>query len=116
MPHFCYSLSNSHGQTILRGLKANEAAIGDVIEDYRKDGQRVVERIADKHKKERALVIQQQEHSRLKYGQTYGEARHVAGTLLGKLESVDIDEMMSNVGKDPTTNRLQQLRQTITDS
>lgn len=62
------------------------------------------------------MVTQQQEQIRLKYGQTYSEARDFAGTLLGKLESVDIDEMMSNVGKDPTINRLKQLRQTITDS
>jgi len=100
----------------LRGLKANEAAIGDVVEDYRNDGQRVVERIADKHKKERALIVQQQEQERLRHLQTYGEARYVTETLLGKLESVDVDKMMLRVGKDPTTNHLKQLQQMITDA
>ena len=100
----------------MRGLKANEAAIGDVIEDYRNDGQRVVERIADKHRKERARIVQQQEQERLRHLQTYGEARRVAETLQGKLESVDIDKMMLHVGKESTTNRLKQLQQMITDA
>ncbi|KAK7704185.1 hypothetical protein SLS64_008743 [Diaporthe eres] len=102
--------------TILRGLKTNEAAIGDVVNDYRNDGQRVVEKIAHKHEKERALITQQQEQNRLEYVQTYGEARRVAGTLLGKLESVDVDKTIIYVGKSTPTNRLKQLRQTITDA
>lgn len=100
----------------MRGLKANEAAVGDVIRDYRDDGNRIIERVAEKHKKERLLLMQQQEQNRLRYVQNYGEARHVAGTFLGRLESVDVGKLMTQVGKDGTANRLKQLRQTITDS
>lgn len=87
-----------------------------MIDDYRSDGQRVVERIANKHKKERALIIQQQEQERLRHLQTYGEARHAVEKLVGKLESVDVDQMMLHVGKDSTTNRLKQLQQMIADA
>lgn len=76
----------------------------------------MVERIAHKHRKERALITQQQEQNRLEYVQTYGKARHVAGTLLGKLESVDVDDTITRVGKSAPTNRLKQLLQTITDA
>ncbi|KAG6362621.1 hypothetical protein INS49_007713 [Diaporthe citri] len=102
--------------TILRGLKTSEAAIDDVVDDYQKDGQRVVEKIAHKHRKERALITQQQEQKRLEYVQTYGQARHVAGTLLGKLESVDVDETVAHVRENAPTNHLKQLLQTITEA
>lgn len=69
-----------------------------------------------KHEKERALITQQQEQNRLEYVQTYGEARRVAGTLLGKLESVDVDKTITHVEKSAPTNRLKQLLQTISDS
>lgn len=87
-----------------------------MVEDYRKDGQRVVQRIADRHKKERVSITQQQEQNRLSHVQTYREARHVVGTLLSELESVDVDKLMVHVGKDSTANRLKQLQQTITDA
>lgn len=87
-----------------------------MIDDYRRDGQRVVERIADKHEKERALIVQQQEQERLRHLQAYREARHAVETLVGKLESVDVDQMMLHVGKDSTTNRLKQLQQMITSA
>jgi hypothetical protein len=97
----------------LRGLKDGEAAIDDVVDDYRNDGQRVVDRIEDKHRKERAQVVQEQEKERLRRIQTYGEARHVTQMLLGKLESIDVDKVMLRVGKDPTTNRLKQMQQML---
>ncbi|KAJ0120740.1 hypothetical protein J7T55_015472 [Diaporthe amygdali] len=102
--------------TILRSLKTKEAAIVDVIEDYRTDGKRVVERMADKHRKERSQVIQQQEQNRLRCIQTYGEARRFAGALQDKLESVDVGKTINNVGKDATTNHLKQLQQAIIDT
>lgn len=85
------------------------------MEDYREDGKRVVQRIAQKHSKERLLVTQQQEQKRLRYIQGYREARHIAGTLRGELESVDVDQMVTNV-EDATANRLRQLQRTITDA
>lgn len=62
------------------------------------------------------MVMQQQEQNRLSYVQSYGEARHVAGTFLGRLESVDVGQLMGQVGKDATANRLKQLQQTIADA
>ncbi|KAL1868916.1 hypothetical protein Daus18300_005752 [Diaporthe australafricana] len=102
--------------TILLGLKTKEAAIGDVIQDYRTDGKRIVKRIADKHKKERAQVIQEQERIRLGHIQILGEARRLAGTLKGKLESVDLDKTMSIARKDASSNGLKRLRQAMTDA
>ncbi|POS78065.1 hypothetical protein DHEL01_v203551 [Diaporthe helianthi] len=99
--------------TILRGLKATESAIDDVVEDYRNDGQRVVERIAEKHRKERALVVEQQEQDRLQRLHAYSEAQRVTKTVLGKLESVDIEEIMLDVERSSATNRLRELKQRI---
>lgn len=76
----------------------------------------MVERIAQKHERERAFITQQQEQNRRKYVQSYGEARHVAGALLDKLESVDVDEKFTHVEKNAPINRLKQLLQTITDA
>lgn len=76
----------------------------------------MVERIEHKHSKERLLVLQQQEQNRLRFIQTYHEARHVAGALLDKLESVDVDTTIAHLGKDATTNRLKQLQQTFTNA
>lgn len=76
----------------------------------------MVEKLAHEHLKERALVTKQQEQNRLKYVQTYGEARRAAGTLLGKLKSVDVDRTVTHVEKNAPTNRLKQLLQTITDA
>lgn len=76
----------------------------------------MVEKLAHKHLEERSLVTQQQKQNRLKYVQTYGEARRVAGTLLGKLKSVDVDGAITHVEKNAPTNRLKQLLQTITDT
>lgn len=87
-----------------------------MIRDYRDDGNRIIERVAEKHKKERLLLMQQQEQKRLRYVQNYGEARHVAGTFLGRLESVDVGKLMTQVGKDGPANRLKQLHQAIADS
>ncbi|KAI3397640.1 hypothetical protein diail_10511 [Diaporthe ilicicola] len=102
--------------TLLRGLKTKEAAIEDVIRDYQMGGNRIVERMADKHRKERAQITQEQEQNRLGYVQTYGKARRRGETLRGRLESVDIDKMMSSVGKDETANRLKQLQQAFSDA
>ncbi|KAG8157237.1 hypothetical protein KVR01_012945 [Diaporthe batatas] len=101
--------------TILRGLKATESSIDDVVEDYRNDGQRVVERIAEKHRKEKVLVIQQQEQERLRRLQAYGQAQQVTERVLGQLESVDLDTIMVDMAKDSPANRLQQLKQRIRD-
>lgn len=76
----------------------------------------MVKRIANKHRNERLLITQQQEKNRLNHVQTYREARLVVGTLLSKLESVDVNKFMVHVGKDTTANRLKQLQQTITDA
>lgn len=60
-------------------------------------------------------MTKQQEQNRLGYVQDYREARHKTGTVLGKLESVDVDQMVIDV-EDTTANRLEQLLQTITDA
>lgn len=100
----------------MRGLKATESAIDDVVEDYRNDGQRVVERIAEKHRKEKALVVQQQEQERLARLQAYGEAQQITETVLGQLESVDLDQIMLDMERNSATNRLQHLKQRIRDA
>lgn len=76
----------------------------------------MVEKIAHKHRKERALITRQQEQNRLRCVQIYDEGRRAAGTLLGKLESVDVDETIIHVEKNAPANRLKQLLQTITDA
>lgn len=60
-------------------------------------------------------MTKQQEQNRLGYIQGYREARHSTGTVLGKLKSVDVDQMVTHV-EDATANRLEQLLQTITDA
>lgn len=59
-------------------------------------------------------MTKQQEQNRQGYVQDYGEARHKTGTVLGKLKSVDVNQMVTHV-EDATANRLKQLLQTITD-
>lgn len=60
-------------------------------------------------------MTRQQEQNRQGYVQDYLEARHKTGTVLGKLKSVEVDQMVTHV-EDATANRLKQLLQTSADA
>ncbi|ROV90401.1 hypothetical protein VPNG_10022 [Cytospora leucostoma] len=98
---------------ILRSLKTKEDSIGDVVDDYGREGRRIVDRISAKHDKERRQLLLQYEQYRLDYIRACKETRHRARETLNGLRSVDLNQVVGEVDRDPIIDRLRELQRTL---
>lgn len=98
---------------ILRNLKTKEQAITDVVEDYERQGQRIVRKISAVHEKERKLFIDQHEQHRLNYIKVCTESRRRTKAKLHDLKSVDVAQILEGARGDPAVARLRELQKAL---
>lgn len=90
--------------------------MSDVIDDYGREGRRIVERITAKHAKERKQLVRQYEQYRTNYLQGCIEAHRRNKATSNDLKSVKLDQIMAKVGRDPAINRLKEVEKALVGS
>lgn len=95
---------------ILRSLKTKEDAIHDVVEDYQREGKRIVDKLSSEHEKERKQLVQKYEQYRINYIKVCTEARRQTKATSNDLKLVDLGRFM---GRDPAVNRLKELQKAL---
>ncbi|KAK7730571.1 hypothetical protein SLS53_008961 [Cytospora paraplurivora] len=98
---------------ILRSLKTREDSIGDIVDDYGREGRRIVDRMSAKHEKERTQLLHYHEQYRLNYIHACKESRRRTRETLNGLRSVDLNQVVGEVDKDPVIDRLKELQRSL---
>ncbi|ROV96563.1 hypothetical protein VMCG_07805 [Cytospora schulzeri] len=98
---------------ILRSLKTKEDAINDVVEDYEREGKRIVGKLSAEHEKERRQLVKQFDYYRTSYIKVCTEACRRAKTTSNDLKSVDLGRIMAEMRRDPAVDRLKELQRAL---
>ena len=95
---------------MLRFLKTKEAAIEDVVSEYRRNGTQIIERLESQHARERSNVLEEQQERRHRFLASCLEADRATGKLTDHLREIKVNEKASGSGLDRANSPLMDLR------
>ena len=96
---------------MLRFLKTKEAAIEDVVSEYRRNGAQIIERLESQHARERSNVLEEQQERSHRFIASCLEADRATGKLTDHLREIKVNnETASGSGPDRANSPLMELR------
>ena len=97
-------------QSVIRFLKTKEDAVSDVVNDYQKNGGRIVDKLVAQHAEERLQLIQTQQQSRRAFLSSCERADHAISRLADGLRTIKVTENPAGSELDRAKSLLETLR------